>query len=146
VAEHIPEGGFDVTIEANSEQRAALAMLDGLVAIGELKAAFHVVPRPGRGLHVTGRVTGRITQLCVVSLEDFEEAVAEDVDVDFLPTEALAKMEQENALIRDRGQPIEEEADLPDPIIDGKIDLGGLGARSLSTQTGGSFRGTSRRQ
>lgn len=132
IVEQIPEGGLDIVIEADANERAALAAADSLAAIGELKANFHVMPGPHKGIHVSGRVTGLVTQTCVVSLEDFETPVSEDVDVDFLPAEALDKAQRETMLARERGRAADEEEDVPDPIIDGKIDLGALASEFLA--------------
>ena len=58
-------------------------------------------------------------QTCVVTLDPFPARVEEEVDVDFSASEAF------------RGTPAED-AEMPDPIVDGMIDLGGLTAEFLS--------------
>jgi hypothetical protein len=128
----MPDDGFGITIEAGADERAALAACDGLVAIGKLDAAFHVTRRPRGMVNVKGRVTGLITQTCVVSLEPFETAIAEEVDVDFTRAEDIAKAERENAAARDQARVEDDEVDPPDPIIDGKIDLGALAGEFLA--------------
>jgi len=131
-ADEVPDAGRDYAIEANPEERAALAAFDGLAGIAKLEAVFHVTHRPHGGLNVKGQVTALITQTCVVSLDPFETAIAEDVDVDFMPAEALAKAEHEKAMSHDHVKPEDEDEDLPDPIIDGYIDLGGLAGEFLA--------------
>jgi len=128
--EHVPEAGTDIAIEANAEERAGLAACDGLAAIGALEARFHVAPRSGKRFNVSGRVSASVMQTCVVTLEPFESTIAEDVNVDFAPTADLPKPEAVKT--REQAPRAEEEEDLPDEIIDGKIDLGALAAEFLA--------------
>jgi hypothetical protein len=146
MVEQIPEAGTDFVIEASADERAALAVCDGLVAIGKLEARFLVAPRPGRRFNVSGRVWASITQTCVVSLDPFESEITEDIDLDFAPSEDLpksdtmkaeavrprqAKSKSANMMSHDRGN-AEEEEDPPDPIVDGKIDLGSIASEFLA--------------
>jgi len=126
----LPADGLTQTIEASPDERAALAGLDGLPAIASLKATF-TVRRSGRGgAHIVGEVHAEVTQVCVVSLEPFAAAIDESVDVRFAPAE--------DAALARRGGEAEAEAmeiggeDPPDPIVDGKIDLGALAAEFLA--------------
>jgi hypothetical protein len=121
----LPREGQTVTIEATPAEREALASFYELPAIAALTATLRV-ERWGRGgARVTGAVHGALTQICVVSLEPFPATVDEAVDVRFAP-EAAA----------DSGSPAAKETqtfsladeDEPDPVIDGKIDLGALAA------------------
>jgi uncharacterized metal-binding protein YceD (DUF177 family) len=128
----LSDDGLEVAIEADAGERAALAALDGLVDIAKLVAVFRVTRRPKSMVNVRGRVTATITQTCVVSLEPFETEIAEEVDVDFMRAEDLARAERENAAARDQAKVDAEEIDPPDPIIDGKIDLGALAAEFLA--------------
>jgi uncharacterized metal-binding protein YceD (DUF177 family) len=133
----MPDDGFEARVEADAGERAALAALDGLADIAKLEAAFHVTRRLQGRVNVRGRVSALITQTCVVSLEPFETAIAEDVDVDFMRAQDLEKAanekaRQERAGSRDQAKPEDEEPDPPDPIIDGKIDLGALASEFLA--------------
>ncbi len=129
--ESIPREGLEQTIEAGEAERAALAKLDGLPAVGRLAAQFSL-RRVGRGMiRVRGAVHAEVTQTCVVSLEPFDVTLDEPVDVRFAapagegggraPPTAAAGAE---SLAMDG-----EEA--PDPIVDGKIDLGALAAEFM---------------
>lgn len=133
----MPDEGIEVAIEADAAERAALTALNGLVDIGKLGAVFHVMRRPHGRVNVKGQVSATITQTCVVSLEPFESAVAEGVDVDFMRPEDIEKAEnerakRERAMPRDQARFEEDDEDPPDPIIDGKIDLGALAAEFLA--------------
>ena len=122
----LPADGLTQTIEASPDERAALAALNGLPAIASLKANF-TVRRSGRGgARVTGEVHAEVTQVCVVSLEPFAAIVDEPVDVRFAPAEAA---EAARRVKDDEAETVEIGGeDPPDPIVDGKIDLGALAA------------------
>jgi hypothetical protein len=124
--EAVPASGLEQAIEANEAERAALAKLNGLPAIARLTAKF-TLDRAGRGaVRVRGEVHAEATQSCVVSLEPVEAIVDEPVDVRFVPPPREGGSR--------RAPPPEAESfgigdeDEPDPIIDGKIDLGALAA------------------
>ena len=126
----LPAEGQFQTIEAGPEERAALAALNRLPAIASLTATF-AARRSGRGgVHVTGDVHAEVTQVCVVSLEPFAATVDEPVDVRFAPAEAAEAArrvkEDDAALVELGGE------DPPDPIVDGRIDLGALAAEFLA--------------
>ena len=126
----LPAEGQSQTIEAGPEERAALAALNRLPAIASLTATF-AARRSGRGgVHVTGDVHAEIAQVCVVSLEPFAATVDEPIDVRFAPTEAAEaarRVKEDDAALVDLGG-----EDPPDPIVDGRIDLGALAAEFLA--------------
>ena len=119
----LPREGQTVTVEASPAEREALASFLGLPAIGVLTATLRLEPQGHGGARVTGAVHGECMQTCVVSLEPFPATVDEAVDVRFAPRSATSP-----------GGPGEaqtvslEDEDEPDPVIDGKIDLGVLAA------------------
>jgi uncharacterized metal-binding protein YceD (DUF177 family) len=130
--ESISADGLTQAIEASEAERAALAKLNGLPGIARLTASF-TLNRAGRGLiRVRGQVHAELTQACVVSLEPVEARLDEPVDVRFaVPAGESASR---------RGPPIsaaEAESlsldgeDAPDPVVDGKIDLGALAAEFM---------------
>jgi len=124
-ADDVAAGGLDMTIVADASERDALTRANNLVAIGRLEATFHLT-RISRGVvRAQGDLVADITQTCVVSLETFDSSVHEDIDVKFA------------ALAEDRLKPrgatppvidLTETDEPPDPIVDGRIDLGALAA------------------
>lgn len=125
--ESLPRDGLTQKSHADEAERVALAREFGLVAIADLKAEFRLA-RAGRGVRVCGAVTATITQTCIASLEPFEAEIDEAVDVRFEARRDDAK----------RCEPAAEQTftladeDEPDPIVDGKIDLGALAAEFLA--------------
>lgn len=121
----IPAAGVEQRIEAGAEERAALAKFIGLPAIARLEARFGLRPL-GRGvIRVQGEVHAEVTQTCVVTLEPFDATLDEPVDVRF------AASPRELHERRAAGGESAAEEESPDPIIDGKIDLGALAAEFL---------------
>jgi hypothetical protein len=121
----IPRDGQTITIEANPAERQALAALFKLPSIEALTAEFTLTRAPRGEVRVGGDVHGRLTQLCVVSLDPFAAVVDEEVEVRFAPLapEIAARRRADEPQIYSMA-----DEDEPDPIIDGKIDLGALAA------------------
>ena len=123
------EGPLSLRICADEAERAALAKIDDLAGIDRLDADLRMVREGRTGLRVTGEVTARIRQICVVSLEPFETEVKEPVDVHFVPETDLASLAAQR---RKAGEAEPHEEDLPDAIVDGRVDLGALAAEFLA--------------
>jgi uncharacterized metal-binding protein YceD (DUF177 family) len=113
-AEEIPESGLYVAIEAPAAVRDQLAKLAGVRDLPELSAVFDLV-RKGARVEVTGRVSARVGQTCVVTLEPMESVLDEPVDVIFAPAGAAVPHADEE----------------PEPMIDGTLDLGALATEFL---------------
>ena len=120
----IPQEGQTVTIEAAPAEREALASFYDLPAVAALTATLRLEPWGRGGARVTGAVHGALTQTCVVSLEPFPATVDEAVDVRFAPETAAESRPQ---AAKETTLSLADE-DEPDPVIDGKIDLGALAA------------------
>jgi hypothetical protein len=133
----LPAPGVEVRIEANEAERAALARLLETPAVESLEGVFRLKPGSGGQVLASGRVRARVVRECVVTLESFVETLDEDVEVVFAPHPERAPAHR--ALTAGRGGR-EEDVDMaslaavdpPDPIVDGKVDLGALSAEFVS--------------
>lgn len=141
VVMEVPPQGADIVLEADAAVREELARLNGLTALSSATAKLHATRRGREGLHVTGEVRARATQICVVSLEPFESEIVEPVDVEFEPsrTPKPARAEERTSRRRREARPPleEDEEDMddlnaPDEIVDGKVDLGALASEFLT--------------
>lgn len=81
----LPGKGMTVTIDADGDQRAALARAHDLTAVERFRADLDVTAWKKGGIKVSGRVKARIVQACIVTLEPVEETVDEEVSALFLP-------------------------------------------------------------
>jgi uncharacterized metal-binding protein YceD (DUF177 family) len=109
----LPETGLKVTLQANAAECGAIAHRDSLNRLLSLSSSFELLLEK-EGVHVIGKVTASMNRTCVVTLEDFEECLEEDVDVHF------------RYHIPQHAQHVELDENLPEQIIGGAIDLGAL--------------------
>ncbi len=127
----------DMDIHTPSVNFNALCRRLGLDEIKDIKARVTLKRNDvSKVIHVKGKITANVNQLCVVTSEPVEEYVEEEFEAWFSePNEAVsftkAKRERLKAKEREE-QPILEEFDDPEQIIDGKIDLGELIIQNLS--------------
>jgi uncharacterized metal-binding protein YceD (DUF177 family) len=117
--ERVGPGGLDITVEATVAECAALAERMGLPAVLALTCTFHLDRDAAGTLLARGHLVARLMQTCVVSLDDFVNAVEERFAV--------------------RCVPDGEETDNPDPesldeitFVDGTLDLGEAAAEQLA--------------
>lgn len=121
----LPRDGLRQKIAADESERAALALRFRLPAVESLEAEF-VVSKSGRGVRVRGEVRAHVVQTCIVSVEPFPAEVVEEVDVRFAPVSDERRKPQAEEEIRFEAE------DEPDPLIDGRIDLGELAAEFVA--------------
>ena len=126
----VREAGLELTLTADEVELMALAFADGLESVDSFEARYSVRRKGRDKLYVKGVVTARINQICVVSLEPFTSELTEEFEVDFVPEEeALAAHEKAAAEIeaaQDKVAALAAQPDPPDPIINGRVDLGVL--------------------
>jgi uncharacterized metal-binding protein YceD (DUF177 family) len=119
----IPETGLHIEAEAPAEVRAQLVKLANLRDLPRLSAVFDL-SRRGGGVHVAGQVKARVGQTCVVTLEPLENDLDEPMNVLFAPPlDAAAK----DVGADHKGG--DEEP--PEPLIEGKVDLGAIATEFL---------------
>jgi Large ribosomal RNA subunit accumulation protein YceD len=123
----IPEHGLHRDIEASVAERDAMAAVAGLREISSAQASLDLTPiRDGR-VHVVGRVSARIGQTCVVTLDPIDTAIDEPIDLIFAPASQIREL-------ADSIDDTEGDAEIPDPpepIEAGVIDLGRLATDAL---------------
>jgi uncharacterized metal-binding protein YceD (DUF177 family) len=112
----IPETGLHIETEAPAEVRAQLAKLANLRDLPHLAAVFDLTRRGG-GVRVAGRLKARVGQTCVLTLDPLENDLDEPIEVLFAPpVDAFAKDEGDEP---------------PEPLIEGKVDLGAIAIEFL---------------
>jgi hypothetical protein len=105
-------------VTASPEECAALASGFDIPGIRDLVGSFETSGPPS-AFRVRGTVKALVTQVCTVSLDPFEGTVSEPVDLLFTDTDQLQGTDA-------------EDADVPDPIVGGKIDFGAITAEFLA--------------
>ena len=84
----LPQRGMQVRIDADAEQRAALAAIHSLEGVESLQADLLAAPWKRNGVRVSGSVSATVDQLCVVSLEPMRNEMKEEIDMVFLPQDS----------------------------------------------------------
>jgi hypothetical protein len=123
----LPPQGRTVTLIATPDEQTAIARRLGLAAIEALTATLTLKPGRRGAVAVTGEVTARVIETCVVSLEPFSVAIVAPVEATFAPEEPHARRPDPEVEI-ERGL---DDPDPPEPLIGGVIDLGALGVEFL---------------
>ena len=118
----VPESGRHFDLVADAQARAAVAKHAGLAALPRLEASFDVTLHGRGGLHVVGRVSATVGQICVVTLEPLENEIDESIDLVFMPPGTFPL----------GGEEVEVSAvDVPEVLIGGGIDLGAIATEFL---------------
>jgi uncharacterized metal-binding protein YceD (DUF177 family) len=112
-------------IEADAAEREALARRLELEGIRSLKATLRLRRVRGEMIRVVGHLEAEVVQTSVVSLESVENRVEEEFEALFAPPELVPEHELELSV-----DPLGE--DDPEPLEDGRVDLGELTAQHLS--------------
>lgn len=123
--EALPPDGKRLTIEADGNERQALAARFGVEAVETLQADVEILPiADGDIIRVRGRLRAQVVQPCVVTLNLLTSDIDEtfETDYSFSASDALP-VEVEHDL---------DSEDIPEMIIDGQIDVGEEVAEQLS--------------
>ena len=125
-----------LNIEASEEERADLARRFDVVSIEKATATLEISNAGGHVIHVQGKFNCDITQNCVVTLDPVETKLSEPVegwfaDKDTAVSFANAKKEREVAKTHAEVEILDESED-PEPVVEGRIDLGELVAQHMS--------------
>lgn len=128
VVAHLPEAGLHQVLEASPAQLSQIAAAAGVSAVLQATATFEVVPEVDGRVNVTGNIRARVEQTCVVSLEPVTNDLDETVTAVFAPASQI-QVSPKSAQ-KEEGDDAEI-PDLPEPIVNGVIDLGQLATEYL---------------
>lgn len=111
--------GLDRSVEAAADELVPIATRLQLPAVATLRCDFHLRRSERSVIEASGMLRAVVTRVCVVTLDEFEQAVAEPFEVRFVP----AGSESES-----------EDPDTPDeiPYPAGAIDLGEAAIEQLA--------------
>ncbi len=130
--DEVPDAGLSVKLVADAAECAAVARAAGLVAVSSLEADLDVSREGAARFRVEGALRAMVVQTCVVSLDAFDSPIEAHVEADFAiadqPPAAVArggrKAASSSATRAALSMPQGDDA--PDPIVDGRVDLGAL--------------------
>jgi len=129
--EVIDKKPYRLSLEANEEERSALAKRLDLLEMASLKAEV-VLNRQGGGLiHIVGSFSSDIVQKCVVTLEPVPNHVEDEFETYMAPiTSKFFKDINMDEL--DIDVLLQDEKDFPEPIENEEIDVAELVTQYLS--------------
>lgn len=81
----LARSGLPVWLDADDDQRRALAESHDLLEVARFRFDLVVVPWKGGGVKVTGRVKAVIAQACIISLDPVESTIDEPIDTILVP-------------------------------------------------------------
>lgn len=116
--DRIGAAGLDVVVEASAAECAALAERMQVPAVHALTCRYHLTREQHDQIAASGHLRARITQTCVLSLEDFEAEIDEVFRVRFVPA-------------GEEADEIDPESDDDLPYEGNSIDLGAATAEQL---------------
>lgn len=122
---------------AGEEERAALCRRLDIPVISRLEAKLVIQRNAGNMIiHIKGEIDADVEQRCIVTREPVKEKVRDSFEAWYAdPGQAVSftKARRERMNIKDKGeQPMLEECDDPEPIVNGVIDLGELVTQNFS--------------
>jgi uncharacterized protein len=120
--------GVEGEVVAALSELATVAKLLDLKGLDRLTFAYRLNRGAGDRLRLTGRLSASATQTCVVTLEPVEATIDVPVEAEFWPEELIDQLERGADEPGGPGQ-----LDWPEPIVDGKIDLGPFIYETLAT-------------
>lgn len=122
------DDGASGEIVATAPELAAIAGLLDLVRLEGLILDYRFMHGGGGRLRLTGRLNADVTQTCVVSLDPVDARIDVPLELEFWPEALLATAETSAEV---PGSVVLLES--PEPIVDGRIDLGAIAYETLAT-------------
>jgi Large ribosomal RNA subunit accumulation protein YceD len=120
--------GEERLIEIGTAERAAVAALLDLPRLDRLSFTFRFARRGQGRLALKGSLLAAVTQTCVVTLEPVDSALDIPVEIEFWPSSQIEAYAETSDEAASHGV-----LDWPEPIEDGKIDLGPEIYQTLAT-------------
>lgn len=136
-AEDITTTEIKKVISASPQERKDLAQRFDVPAINKAEATLYIVRQDGSHIiHLRGQMNADICQICVVTGEEIISHVDENFEAWYEDGQDVVSLEKVRRERLSRGMDNEikmpEEHDEPEPVVDGKIDVGELASQYLS--------------
>ena len=122
-----------IILEASAQERAALAKRFELVSIDSLTAELTIIAASNGEVTVRGPMHAQIVQSCVTTLEPVPEMVEDEVKVLLSPHVSEEDMPSNPDDLEDLSEDeLMALLDQPEPLVDGKIDVGEVVSQFLA--------------
>jgi len=135
--DEVEDKELSLHIAPDVEGRKNLAKRMGLVSLDDLQADIKIKRQNKRVIKIHGSFSARVTQSCVVTLEPVQDHIEDTFEAWFAdPDQAVSFARARHERNKDMGGeeefPMLEEEEDPEPIIDGRIDVGEVVTQYLS--------------
>lgn len=127
----LPSGGRRETVEADADQRKALAAAHDLISVERFVAEVEIRRWQRDGVRVVGTVKAQVTQRCVVTLEPLPASVEAPFEALFVPEGSRLSRRIEPGA----GAEIDIDAegpDMPEPFVPPVLDIGAVAEEFLA--------------
>ncbi|RDJ23274.1 DUF177 domain-containing protein [Bosea caraganae] len=133
--ETIKPRGSHARVTATGDVLAKIARALDLASLESLEARYELA-RNGERVKLEGEIVAELHQTCIVTLEPFPVRLKVPLKLDFAPEAEVLAAAQRQEEREEKGEIDLEimlnEADPPEPIIDGMVDLGTITVEFLS--------------
>lgn len=116
----------EILITANEAECVAVAKRLDVESISSFEARMTLKKTHGDNVLVTGELKAKLTQICIVTLEQFESEIVAQVDATYADG-PLPEFPDDHVFS-------EKDLEVTDEIVNGKIDLGELAVQTLSLE------------
>ncbi len=135
IADDVQDKEMNVKISPDAEEMKNLVRRLGVESLESLTAQVKLKRENKRVIKISGSFDAKLTQNCVVTLTPVKDHIKEDfeawyADPDQAVSFARARHERDKAA-QEEERPMLEEFEDPEPIIEGKINLGEVVAQYL---------------
>ena len=135
-ADDIASTPVTFTFSPNDAERAAIAKRLDIVSLNRAEAKVECTRESGHIIYVRGEFSADITQECVVTLDPIQSTIGDEFEAWFSDKDHIASFKKAQIEAKAKKEFIEtpmlEEHEDPEPIEDGKIDVGELFVQYLS--------------
>ena len=95
----IPEGGLSATRDATADELKRVATALNILAVASLTSRYRIVAISGGAYRLTGSISAKVEQACVVSLEPVSGKVEASFEVEFWPVLKSEESEDESSVL-----------------------------------------------
>lgn len=136
LADDITTAPAQITFEPNEHERAKIAERLHIIALDRASVTIELVRESGHIFYVRGEFSADIRQECVVTLEPIQSTIGDEFEAWFSDQDQIASFKKAQHEAKAKKEfvevPMLEESEDPEPLEDGKIDLGELFVQYLS--------------
>lgn len=133
----ITEKSYVVEFSATEQECRDVTRRLDVTAVKNLEARITLVRKSGAiKIRASGKVSADVTQQCVVSLEPVESHIEEEFEAWFADESEVVSLDKvrqkKQSRVVDAEIEVPDEKNDPEPIIDGRIELGEIAIQNLA--------------